>query len=367
MPFTIFNQKVQLFGILMILLLLCLPNISCQKVASPVSRTTEEKTVQDIPNEEGVQLDNPGYSEEMFFKASLIEGLILFAVNDGRSLLGCDTLKGYDTLINEGSLPIIFANRYTGEDMISTADYSPGDIFLDYNETDSTFRFFIHNGDRDAAYEPGAVADGTKLPWAGDPGMYMTDGRSLFWEENLDPNYFTVDDPSGFRERFLIPATDTARTKVFIVYYTLNKIMSQAGNFMTNSVPDSIDGYIAMAGRKNPVAWVNPYDGGEMVEVPWVKVSTYSETGPSGEEPWGLEGISSADVDVSNLPGNYSFITAPSPTESGENWAYAQFYFLEPDGSVSAYVAVGLGPTDSYEASTGWTEALESAGYSTGE
>ncbi len=336
-------------------------NISCQQQLSPPPQEEENQNVRGASYGDGIHLNNPNYTEEMFFKASMIEGLILFSMADGRSLLGCNMLSGYETLIEEGSLPIIFANRYKGNDLISTAEFSPGDIFVDYDTDDSTFRFYLHNGELDAAYEPDAVSDGSKLPWAGGPGMYLTDGRSLFMEETVEPGVFMVDDPGGFRERFHIPPGDDARTTVFTVYYTINKIMYQAADILVGGVPGSLDGYIDLLGRKNPVAWINPYTGGDIEKVPWVKVPVHLETGPLGQYPIDLEEVNDGEYDSSDLAGNFSFILRPSPTVEGELRAYAQFYFMEPDGSVSAYLALGQGPQERYNSTTMWSEMVSAS------
>jgi hypothetical protein len=149
--------------------LLVVPSLgACMHDIEPVTQTPRPSQTGEVDQRriqvERVHLNNPAFTEEMYFKATIAENLIQFAMWDGRCLLGGGYPVSYEALVAEGSLPIILVNRYTGKDLVSTPDYSPGDIFLEVDEDEQTIHFHQHMGELDAAYDPDAVPTGERLP-----------------------------------------------------------------------------------------------------------------------------------------------------------------------------------------------------------
>ncbi len=350
---------------LSVVLVVCLSVVfgACSKKSEPVVQSSPEHHVQDeaatASHEEGTHLNNPNFTEEMMFKASMTEGILLFCVADGIGMFngGAGSFT-YETLISEGLLPIVFANRYTGEDVVNSREYSKGDIFIENDADTGWFRFYQHMGELDAAYEPGAVPPGERVPWAGDPVSYTTDGKTLFLEGQRDAKQMGHGDPGPYRERFGIPPDDEARARIYLVYRTANEIMYHAGNII-DSVPVSLDGYISLLGRRNDNAWVNPYTGGPMEAVEWTAVPCYYQTEPRQDPMYELYASGETDLTDAELAGNYSYTLGPSPFIEGEDRAYAQFYFYLPDGSIAAYLAIGQGPLERIQGSQGWAAMAE--------
>jgi len=238
----------------------------------------------------------------------------------------------YESLLEKGTLPIIFANRYTGEDIKITADYSPGDMYLNFpTAEDPVYRFMDHYGDKDLAYDPSVAVPGEKHPLQGMDD-YSTDGRILYLDVEVSPEEMAItSSTSACRARYDIPAEDEARARVLVVFDAMDEIMRSAADWITEP-PVTIDGYIDLAGRRNPVAWVNPYTGQPMQEVGWVNVPCYQQ-GALYAGPVPDFGGSVEDIEASALAGNYSYAF---DTEKD----YAQFYFEQPDGSTGAYLIV---------------------------
>jgi hypothetical protein len=322
---------------------------------------------------DGVQLDNPDYSQEMFLKASLIELNVMYTIGEGRGLImGGGGYYDYDSILAEGSLPFIFVNRYSGEDVRNSSEYSPGDIYLSVDNNGGTpfLHFYQYLGEEDANYEPGKVPEGSRVSWAGNPD-YMTDGKSMFWDMELTQDAVASHDPCLTRvsSTYNLPCDDDAPIKMYLLSRAMLDLMRQASAYY-QSVFDSIDGYISVIGRKNPVAWINPYTGVPMTEVPWVKVPMYNRKGAVSGPDFELEYPEftepSEEPSPSDLAGNYSYILSPSPIADGENRAYVQFYFYLPDGSVGAFSAMGYGPLEQVERSKSLIDAASSGGWTPG-
>jgi hypothetical protein len=49
-----------------------------------------------------------------------------------------------------------------------------------------------------------------------------------------------------------------------------------------------------------------------------------------------------------DIAGNYAYKVAFSPVVDTELRAYTQFYFKQPDGSIAAYLAIGVGPQEKH-------------------
>jgi hypothetical protein len=196
----------------------------------------------------------------------------------------------------------------------------------------------------------------------------MTDGRTLYWDEQMDFDWYAANDPGPVRglDRFGIPADDEARTRVYLVYRAMNEIMCHAGDILA-SVPSSLDDYVALLGRRNPVTWTNPYTNEPMHEVPWAEVPCYYGANPADDPLPDINAPPQDEAASSEPAGNFSYALGLSPVVEGENRGYAQFYFYLPDGSLAAYLAVGKGPQEYAQGSQGWADMAMAAGWNPGE
>jgi hypothetical protein len=155
----------------------------------------------------------------------------------------------------------------------------------------------------------------------------------------VDYSTYADIDVNNSREFQNIPVDDDARAKIYVVYRCINEIMLQMGQTLDTAQYQTLDDYIAYCGRKNPAAWVNPYTGDAMKEVPWTTVPTYYYENPWGDLLQMVGLVFHPDFPMDELPGNYSFTIDPGSSSRAPSY-YAQFYFKMPDGSVAAYIAI---------------------------
>jgi hypothetical protein len=322
--------------------------ISCAHQARPLDTPTQDITFNhteqmDIPPgqiDDGIILSNPQGENEMALKLAALSSILDIAmVQSWGIVVGSQQPSDiYPTLIETGALGIIFSNRYTGQDMIITNEYSPGDIFLKMpTEDDPIYHFWKYMGERDNFYDPSAVGDGLKIPIKGLPEE-KTDGKTIYIDVPVDVADMPLFDLNQSREFCGIPVDDSARARIYSVYRCMAELLMQAAGTL-ESTPVTLDGYIEILGRKNPVAWTNPYTGDAMMEVEWVQVPTfYYET--ASPDPLREQNVTLDDPQLSDseLAGNYSFFITPPNPDSGKKEVFVQFYFYMPDHSVAAYI-----------------------------
>ncbi len=297
----------------------------------------------DQGNQEVVMPDNPDGSYWYEMRSGLMEWHISMAVCQSRDLKGCEFPETYEEILSSGLLPMIYHNRYTGEPIKSTPEYSAGDIYYKADRESGMYYFYRYQGPQDQVYDPDATG-GKDLPWEGSPRDTVTDGESIKTVADWGPEGMAGSVPAAkFREDWNMPASDDSRVAVFIVYYWVNDVMYRLGEIV-DQVPSTLDEYVEMLGERNPVAWTNPYSGEPMHAVGWYDVPLYYGWEPLTDS---IKGIDIADpAPPDGVIGNYSYMIAPSPVVEGENRSYAKFYFKEPDGSVAAYLAIGVGPQE---------------------
>ena len=305
--------------------------------------TTEEDT------SSGVMPNNPNGLRWYEWQSGYVHWIAGMAMFTNRNLMGCDFPMDYDELLSSGLLPVIFHNRYTGEPIKSTEEYAPGDIFYGVDLSTSTLTFSIHRGPLDEVFDPESTG-GEWLPYRGSLRDSVTDGKTVKMEMVLDPTAFNNSVPaSEFREYFRFPLDDDARVRISIVYQFINDLMYQLGGFV-DQVPGSLDDYIAMVGEKNPVAWINPYTGEPMRQVEWFSVPLYyGVTNDPVYDPMpDITPDPTAPPPPEDIAGNYAYKVGSSPIADTEFRPYAQFYFKQPDGSIAAYLAIGVGPKNKH-------------------
>ncbi len=342
-------------------LILGIISVSCTG-SYPVQSTDKPDTApvrsrESIPPDESVTLHNPNYEVAICQKAGLFEELLMYAENEGRLLLGGGLPLTYDALLNEGSLIVIPANRYTGSDMANIKNYSLGDFWYDFDANENVRCFFMHNGDKDIAYDPDAVEAGKTKYYAGQSDV-KTDGKTIMQETYMEAQWFAETDPSTYRQS--LPVDDEACARMYLLYHGVNKIMLSAG-WTLDSPFQTLDEYISFIGRKNPVAWTNPYTGDPTAQREWylpsLVVNVLGPAEPSQSDATGYP--ENGPVDVSTLPGNYAYTVVDTP--SGAKQAHVLFFFKTPDGGVGAFRAVGL-TSDVLEKNFEFLEKMAEAG-----
>jgi len=316
----------------------------CSKVDSQqnsVLQTNPEpirSTSDNGQNGDGVFPRNDSGDPSMQWQSMFVYTFLTSAWNENLELKGGSFPQTYDDLISTGLMPIILKNRYTGEAIKSVPDYSPGDFYFSADPATGLLVYAVYYGNQDQIYDPD-LTDGKFDVFAGNPRHATTDGKTVRTEIDFSPEAMN---PSYGREWRNIPVGDDARTAIYVVYQSIRPLMYQACDVL-EYLPSSLDDYIALVGEKNPAAWTNPYTGGPMTEVGWYDVRNYYNWDPLQEPLLPENGEDIPD----SIAGNYSFSIQPSPKIDGEYRAYAKFYFREPDGSISAYLAFGLGPEES--------------------
>jgi hypothetical protein len=317
----------------------------CMKTRQEISNTPKLED-NEIPIEEVHQLasystlteepQNPNGDLAFTYLAINTRELILLAeIPNWGLIVGGDAPTSYESLLEKGALSVIFKNRYTGEDIRITDEYSPGDFNVHYpTPDDPAYNFWTYYGEEDYSYDPSVALPGERHHVAGVGGPdYTTDGRTGYIDHVVsNMAAYTSGPVDSNREIYNIPPDDEARARMMILSVAVHTIM-RYGTSWLESVPDSVDGYIELVGRKNPVAWVNPYTGQDISEVPWVEVPLFQEATPVNEPSLGF----AQSDDTTGLAGNYSFAM-------GIEKNYAQFYFLMADGSVGAYIAFAERP-----------------------
>jgi len=306
------------------------------------------KTNDEYPT--GIMPNNASGSRFYEWQSENLQWVLGAAMFTNRDLVGCDFPLEYGGLLSSGLLPVIFHNRYTGEPIKSIEDYTPGDIYYDVDLSTSTIIFCRYQGTQDQVFAP-EITEGEWLSYLGSPMDSITDGKTIRTETVLDPTAFNNNVPaSDFREYFKFPQNDDARIKVFIVYNFTNDLMYQLGEFV-DQVPGSVDDYISMIGEKNLISWTNPYTGEPMEQVEWYNVPLYFGNDPVVDPIPDItpdpNGVSSPIPE--DIIGNYAYTFGYSPVVENELRAYAQFYFRQPDGSIAAYIAIGVGPQEHRE------------------
>ena len=288
------------------------------------------------------------------FKYRISHALISLAMGENRLLIyGTGIASSYQAMIDDGTLPIILANRYTGQPVADTSVYSPGDFNVHYDAQGQTFNYTEHMGPLDDLYNPSAVTQGQLKSVIGLPSV-LTNGKSLISSGTVNSEVWNGSGPSQFRERLGIPASDDSRTRIFIIYRAMNTIMMHGGEVFQTPL-GSLEAYVALLGTKNPQAWLNPYTDLPMQEVPWnnsVQVSFYDTT---VSMPDNLTYRMPPDPNPSIVyKGNYSCASGWSDLRQNQVRTCVLFYFEKSDGSIAAYLAYGFGSADYGVLADGW-------------
>ncbi len=235
----------------------------------------------------------------------------------------------YDSIIRDGLLAVIPRNPYSGEDMKTSCEYSPGDMLLARDKRG--FVFLYHAGEKESQYDPSRSNFNRIMYKPKLTGIEeCTDGRTQI-------RYFRFQ--KGKSQPVLIKDIDQPKAEFISTFFTLMWLNDQVRDMMkayskiNDDVPDNIDGYLNYFGRKNPAAWINPYTQKEMKKVDFPETSFIF---PSGEIEYFKESVSRTVIEVDDknkYAGNYSF-----DVFEGSNGPIAVFtlYSLDQNGEIRA-------------------------------
>ena len=305
-----------------------------------VAESSDEHVSNQLPDDL-VILPNSSYSEEFASKDRLLNELINIAITESIPLITSDLPLNYETLISSGAIPVIPANRYTGKDVVNTPDYSPGDIYFELDAENEISHYYRYMGPLDLAYKPDAVPAGERRHWSGEPEA-ETDGKALYIDAKINLEWFQIDQAAHRRLRG-IPEGDMARSRMYVLNEAMTCIVRAAGMHF-DEPPETLDGYIDFVGRRNPIAWINPYTGEEMKSVPWIMPHKMFAAGSEYNEPMpeSLGAGENDELSIENLVGNYAYKVIPSESMPEAKEAHILFYYYLPNKKLGAYYCVGM-------------------------
>jgi hypothetical protein len=274
---------------------------------------------------------NPGVNANLNYDESIETKLLvtqfILGENTYNRQLYADSFEfNLDSLINNGLMAIIPRNPYTGEDIKSSLDYSPGNCFLAADERGIIFIY--HAGEKEMAFEPNRE-NNTILAYQkykNEPEN-LSDGRSLIHYHKFSPSEYSelVSGGEGMKAGQFKENNNPEFRKFYWLKRQVFEMMSRYGQ-VNGDVLQSLEDYIDYFGRINPSAWINPYTGQPMEQVGF--------TADVSVPPDLLD----KPQDKSHYAGNYAFVAFTDKIGNGPEAVFA-IYYLKPDGDLGALVA----------------------------
>jgi hypothetical protein len=232
-------------------------------------------------------------------------------------------------LIDTGFVAIKPLNPFTGNPMVFSEEYIPGEICVFVGDRTKAEGYFIRHYDpSEPEYDPILVEKGEWIHKEGMAENEYFNGRTF---KRVPPgpseppaDYLTTRDNWG-----IINHTDD-QIKVESLASQMLSIIGKYSLYY-EEVPGDFEVYIDWLGDKNPTAWVNPYTGEPVKQVPMVACATSPEDpdAPLDEIP----------EDISSFIGNYAY-------EVYDNGTYivslTRFYYLDEDGVFKSEDIVGF-------------------------
>ncbi|MCD6217471.1 hypothetical protein J7L05_06385 [bacterium] len=284
---------------------------------------------------------NPNYDSDFDNSQTLLFQLL--CDNYYSRLLYSDSFPfNYRSLIDEGLLIYIPRNPYTGEDVKTSLEYSPGDILIASNN--EAMAFLRHIGEKDDGYDS-TTNDFNELYYLSGIGKreeIYTDGRTIYDFEKIDSDKLNE----------AINSAELGRRGYFGDDYTsetarITTISAQVHRMMNNyalaqsheNVLNSLDEYLNYYGRKNPKAWINPYTHADMQQVDFIECQYDVLNDLKLTQPPVPYSIIKNAEQLDNYAGNYSFSVFED--EGGEVAIFAIYYY-DKNGDLAASVSRGV-------------------------
>lgn len=276
---------------------------------------------------------NPDYDESV--ESMLLVTNLLLGENLYNRLLHSDAFKfNLDSIIADGLMAIVPRNPYSGNDIKTSLEYSPGDCLFAADQRGVAFIY--HAGNKEDSFEP-SRKDHSVLTYRrkfSTPDVY-SDGRSLIHYHKFTTDEYSqlIADSNKMRIDQYGENYSNDVIKIYWIYRQVRQ-MIVIYSFINENVPQSLEDYINYFGRINPPAWINPYTGQPMKQVGFAQECEYQMD------------LDQLDIDIPVLPeyldkqkdkslyaGNYSFATYQD--KDGPVTVFA-IYYIKLDGNLAA-------------------------------
>lgn len=277
--------------------------------------------------------DNPNCDENIEDKLCITH--LLLDENLYNRLIYADSFEfNLDSLINNGLMAIVPQNPYTGNDITTSLDYSPGNCFLAADERGVIFIY--HSGEKEMAFEPNRESHAILTYQKNDkqPELY-SDGRSQIHYHKFSPSEYSelVSGGEGMKSGQFRENNNPEFRKIYWLQRQVFEMMTRYSQ-MNENVLQSLEDYINYVGRVNSPAWINPYTDQPMQQVGFALECEY-RVNQDMSHPGAPVSPDMLDeqMDKSHYAGNYSFATYTD--EEGPISVFA-IYYLKPDGNLAA-------------------------------
>jgi hypothetical protein len=305
-------------------------------------RTGGTSTLQDYSGDPKSQGDsNPGLDKSTEDKSVRIEAIIAMEslAESFYYFFPYDSpFFTSEKLIAAGFLAIKPSNPFTGNPMLFSEEYIPGEIYFAPRPLAEGDTGFIRHFDQaEPEYDTTLVQKGEWLQKKDLPeekGWFLADEYEYFNGQSLKrvlpgpgslpPDYLTVRKNWGYEDY------PDEQLRVMSIAVQMSSVVGSY-SIHHEEAPEYFNEYINWLGQENPAAWVNPYSGEVMKQVPIVACATYPDdpNAPLGEMP----------KDVSPFIGNYAY----KLYDNGQyTVSLARFYYLDKDGLFKSEDIVGF-------------------------
>lgn len=209
-------------------------------------------------------LNDPDWDEEKITKLT-INHFIVSQSFVSAGLVSDNLLRNINSQIENGYYAIIPRNPYTGEDIKTSLEYSPGDFFFAMN--DKAVVSLQHLGLMDSNFflELDGYDNLYPIHALGANENFLTDGRTEYmyykYCEGMYEQYINELKKQGKRKygsRYPCESTQLHWLK-----RQMFEILSRYSEEFEDVLP-TLEDYLNYFGRKNPAAWINPYTGKPM-------------------------------------------------------------------------------------------------------
>lgn len=211
-------------------------------------------------------INDPNWDEEVITKLTVNSFIVSQSMYDTGFVV--DNLScNMNSMIENGYYAIIPRNPYTGEDIKTSLDYSPGDFLF---ATDGKASVYIQH--------QGLMGNDCYLDLENYDNLYYTqivgedegcvsDGRTeyMFGIYDEDMKRSAIKEITQSRINRYGKRYPRENAKLYWLKRQMFEILSSYSQEYEEVLP-TLDDYLNFFGRKNPAAWINPYTGKPMVQ-----------------------------------------------------------------------------------------------------
>ena len=308
-------------------------------------------------------INDPDWDEEAGTKLTLNHFIVSQSFTSS-GLVSDNLLRNINSQIENGYYAIIPRNPYTGEDIKTSLEYSPGDCLFAMNGKSIVYIQHLGLMDSDCyldleGYDNLYVC----VQPHGDNESYVTDGRTEYmyykYREGMYEQY--IDELKKQGKRKYGSKYPYENTQLHWLKRQMFEILSRYSQDYEDVLP-TLEDYLNYFGRKNPSAWINPYTGKPMEQREQFAVckDIPNEVTDLLDRPVLYFKVSEPPY-VNYYAGNYSFAVV-----EGKNGPKAVFviYFLNRENKLEAMTCFA-DPNSNHNRSVHESRKNEKQGYST--